>query len=138
MKRAYSRILGLMAAAALAALCGCEGDDGPATDGGRPANISGTWTGNKTHSGEMMTTTYQVRMTITQKGAAVSGTYVQASSASTPFENRDIHGAVAGTYDAATGVFTWGGRRITFIDDNTMFWRDNNAGTQYTTTLYRR
>ena len=138
MKRIHSMILALATAAAGASLCGCESDDGPDTDAGRPADISGTWAGNKTHSGEMMTTTYQVQMTISQKGTAVSGTYVQASSASTPFDNHDVHSAVAGTYDSATGVFTWGGRRITFIDDNTMFWRDNNAGTQYTTTLHRR
>lgn len=138
MRRIPSMALGLATAAALAILCGCEGDDGPDTDAGRPADISGTWAGHKTHSGEMMTTTYQVQMTISQKGTAVSGTYVQASSASTPFDNHDIRLDVAGTYDSAAGVFTWGGRRITFIDDNTMFWRDHNAGTPYSTTLYRR
>lgn len=126
----FKIILVTMVFASLAFLCGCGGDDGPDTDGGRPADITGTWTGFRIHSGDMMTTKYQVQMIIKQNGTRISGTYVAATAASTPFNNQDRHSDVSGTYDSSTGVFMWGSRRITFIDDNTMYYSDD-------TTLYR-
>lgn len=124
----------MMAVCSIAYLCGCEGGGGgESTNNGHPASIAGKWTGYQSSSAAK----YPIVMTLTQKGALISGTYVKGMSS---FMNPrpDYSSTVVGTYDSSTGIFMWGTLKITFIDDNTMYWRTTNPGADYKTTLYRR
>lgn len=129
----YRIVVGVMAAFSLAILGGCEGGDDSKADLARPADISGTWVGQKTGK----SATYPVEMTLTQEGSSVHGTYVQGRSS---FMNPqpDTRLDVSGTYDSSTGIFNCNGWWIiTFLDDNTMYWPDG-GGSEYTTTLHRQ
>lgn len=134
MKKVRKTWLAGVAALALAALAGCEGDsDGESK--ARPADISGRWVGYSTGA----STKYPVILTLTQNGTRVSGTYVKGRSS---FMNPqpDTRLDVSGTYDPATGIFNCNGWwTITFIDDNTMTWRTGSSWRdKYTTILHRQ
>ena len=135
MKRSICKTLaGLTMAIATAISSGCDDSDDGDGGGARPANISGTWVGYQTSS----VAKYPVNMTLTQKGTAVTGTYVVGRS--TPMNPQpDTRLSISGTYDPSTGIFDCNGWwAITFIDDNTMTWRTDPGNTPYTTILYRQ
>jgi len=92
---------------------GCGGDGG-SSDSGTPANVAGTWSGTTGGFGTSGHDSYSATLTLTQDGAAVTGTYTIGLSVL----------SVTGVVDGDNVVLTGSDTAVRTLDltanDNTM------------------